>query len=704
MLLEVGDFCRRVEVDLNGLVDSLQRLTGRTSLAERTAWQRSLPKLSILLNRPQLADYHVQFSQPAGMSLEYRLPASSSWCDAVLLGRGKQAPTAVMLELKEWDTTGDRPGSCAGLIEHQGKLVLHPSEQVKGYVEYCHFFHSTILTESARVYGCVFFTSAHDVGPYCAPPHDKLATEYPLFANYGGDIDERFPAFLGEKLVKPDYKFAERFEEGVYKQDRNFVRQIAKAIQNPLQTHFVLLDEQRRGFEYCMQQIDLLLANSEGSGKKLVVIIEGPPGSGKSVLAAHLWAGLSKDPRIKGNVVLTTTSSCQRTNWEDLFQASSRISAAKGLVKPATSYNPGLTPTWVNEQRKSGHSLFTKDWRSNLEHFAKCGKRNKVLDNSYAVSIVDEAHALIDPTVPGAEGVPPSGWSMHAGPQAWHIMRCSKMSIFLMDSEQSYRDNETTTAESIDAWASEFGADKVERISLAESQFRCGGSLKYVDWVEGLFSDKPNKLDTSWRSGAEAGKGSFIFEIVDDPQALDERLRGHISEGHTARLVAAYGRDWITKKQSAPHILPANKKDFHIPYFRNGKKQTWSCIWNYAPGQDYTLFVQAPAGSKMHDDMLCEVGCPYVVRGFDFDYEGLLWLSDLVWRKNEWRVNFKHIFETALRKTAKAARDEKRPGPATALLLRRIQRGYRILLTRAIYGVYVWFEDDETRAYVESLL
>ena len=31
-------------------------------------------------------------------------------------------------------------------------------------------------------------------------------------------------------------------------------------------------------------------------------------------------------------------------------------------------------------------------------------------------------------------------------------------------------------------------------------------------------------------------------------------------------------------------------------------------------------------------DPLCEVGCPYVVRGFDYDYVGVLWLSDLVWR------------------------------------------------------------------------
>jgi DUF2075 family protein len=37
-------------------------------------------------------------------------------------------------------------------------------------------------------------------------------------------------------------------------------------------------------------------------------------------------------------------------------------------------------------------------------------------------------------------------------------------------------------------------------------------------------------------------------------------------------------------------------------------------------------------------------------------------------------------------------------------LVNRLARGYRILLTRAIHGVYVWFEDEETRRHVEACL
>ena len=34
----------------------------------------------------------------------------------------------------------------------------------------------------------------------------------------------------------------------------------------------------------------------------------------------------------------------------------------------------------------------------------------------------------------------------------------------------------------------------------------------------------------------------------------------------------------------------------------------------------------------------------------------------------------------------------------------RLKRGYRILLSRAMRGTYVWFEDDETREGMEKIL
>ena len=707
MLIEVREFCRRVEGDLAGLIDELQDLTGRYGQQERRAWERSLPKLSVMLARPQLAPLHLHLGDSAGMAIEYRLPASSSWCDAVLLGRGPDAPAVVIIEMKDWDTAGDRPGPRESLIEHRGSLVLHPSDQVRGYTEYCQLFHSAVLTDRAAVAGCVYFTQRADLEPYRGGPHATLAAHYPLFSNAPADVEGGLVPFIASRLTTPDREFAERFEHGTYQQDRNLIHQVSSAIRKSTSPAFVLLDEQRRGFEECMRAIDRLLASADPT-EKLAVIIEGPPGSGKSVIAAQLWAALAGDTLIGGPIVVTTTTGCQRSNWEALFKSTGRA-VAKGIVKGANKYNPGLYGARVKADRLSGDTITIASWRENLKHHAARGRRNRAPDNSFAVSIVDEAHALIDPTAPNAEGVSPSGWSMHAGPQAWHIIRASRVSIFLMDGEQSYRDNETTTPDRIADYAREQGVADVEVISLADQQFRCGGSTEYVKWMEDTLQlgppDRPTGL--AWRRTPANPKGRFLFEVVDSPVDLDDALRSHVGEGRSVLLAANYARKWKTKKLPRPHSVAPEEMDFHIPLPGTSPVRHWSRIWNYAPKEDYSLFIQRPAGTAIHADPLCEVGCPYVVRGFDFDYLGLLWLGDLVRRGDRWQHQLSHIHETGWRKTISGAKKKGRrlPEPeAIDKLVHRLKRGYRILLSRAVRGVYVWAEDAETREYLRTRL
>ena len=106
---------------------------------------------------------------------------------------------------------------------------------------------------------------------------------------------------------------------------------------------------------------------------------------------------------------------------------------------------------------------------------------------------------------------------MAAGPQAWHILRSSRVSIFLLDSSQSYRENETTTVESICEWASEFGIPNVGRISLADHQFRCGGSTEYVRWLETLL-ELPTSLGPTDGWKENSGTGVFEFEMALTPR------------------------------------------------------------------------------------------------------------------------------------------------------------------------------------------
>ena len=702
MLLQVSDFCHQVRNRPQQLAARLRDLTGREGEAETRAWLASLPRVAEALESPALQKLHLNLNRRASIDIEYQLPSAGSWCDAVLLGQGPMGPAALIMELKHWITGDDQPGPSESLVRHAGDLRLHPSDQVRGYTEYCQRFHSGVREHEASVHGCVYFTRSTHYTPYLQPPHDYLAREYPVFGVSPHDLNERLPAYIASLVSEPNERFAADFANGTYEQDRRFVRQVAGVLKESEESPFVLLDEQRRGYELAVQQIEEALAAGHPE-QRHVIIIEGPPGSGKSVLAAQLWSRLATHPEIEGNVVFVTTSGCQKAVWKDLFTTVSGKKAAAGLVVPANAFNPGLRATMAKEMREQGHAWTVDTWRENLELFAAARHRSKCPDLQYEVSIVDEAHALMDPTVEAGRGAYPSGWVTHAGPQGWHIVRASRISVFLMDSHQSYRDNETTTPDSIREYARDHGVTDVTRVSLHGAQFRCGGSKAYTDWVDSMLGREGASTTPSldWRKTSSNLAGTFEFEIVDDLHDLDRALRARSDEGFSVRLAASYARKWRTKGVSDPHGLPPDEMDFNEP---SSKSQTgrWARVWNYAPELDYTLFVQGPAGAPIGIDPLCEVGCPYVLRGFDFDYIGLLWLSDLVWRDGEWRSQLEHIHESAWKSTVSRARKE--PRVESEQLLAKLKRGYRILLTRAIRGAYLWCEDEETRCRISENL
>lgn len=730
MLLNIREFKDRVSGDMERLIGELQSLTGRYGDEEAQSWARSLPKVASIFSSPGFDPLHLYFGSRGNVSLEYQLPASSSWCDVVLLGKHQGTPAAAILELKDWMVRGDQPGHVEGLVLHQGKRTLHPSEQVRGYANYCTRFHSAVLDAHASVHGCVIFTGDQYIDAYNRPPNNRLVQEFPCFSTAPGMLEQTLPSYFAERLSEPDQEFAQTFEKGIYKQDRGFVRQIGEQILNAADSPFELLDNQRFAFAFARDCVnEALFGHGDGRPRKTVILIDGPPGSGKSVVAARLWASLVTDSRMPdGAVVVTTTSMSQNRNWSYLFQQAGG-GGSEGVVKKATKYAP-ITTHRLGQLRKKYGKDFLEDsasWPDNLKLLRSLGVefQEGAIDNQYYVSLVDEAHALINPE--HAEGRGQFGFPPTLGPQAYHISRSSVVSIFLMDSEQGFRDRENTTREDIRKWADILGAEIIEEVSLAGAQFRCAGSKEYVDWVEsvlaGKSSERNRRLSTAWLNCEQQGyavqdsampvyggigwsrhgKGGMDFRIFDSPVDLEAELRLRAGEGSSVRLLSSYSREWKTRDAASPHDLLPEMMDFHIPYVYQGEQHYWSKVWNYVPNGDYTMFVQGRAGTPMHEDPLCEVGCPYAVRGFDFDYVGILWMGDLVWRSGRWVSNPDSNFETGIIGSINKARREKDiTGVMHKRLLKSVAQSYRILLTRAMKGVYLWVEDEETRTYLQS--
>jgi hypothetical protein len=65
------------------------------------------------------------------------------------------------------------------------------------------------------------------------------------------------------------------------------------------------------------------------------------------------------------------------------------------------------------------------------------GYAKNYIENHHFISVVDEAHALLNPISPVFSGNKFGGWCLQMGPQAYHVIRQSQISVFLMDGRQS---------------------------------------------------------------------------------------------------------------------------------------------------------------------------------------------------------------------------------------------------------------------------
>ncbi len=130
-------------------------------------------------------------------------------------------------------------------------------------------------------------------------------------------------------------------------------------------------------------------------------------------------------------------------------------------------------------------------WRENLKLLRDLGRgfHDGSADDQNLITIVDEAHALINPEHTSGRGQ--FGFATTLGPQAYHIIRTSQLTIFLLDQEQGFRERENTTIDDIKKWSVELGSPFPEIVDLGDAQFRCAGSAEYVTWIESVLTGSP---------------------------------------------------------------------------------------------------------------------------------------------------------------------------------------------------------------------
>lgn len=118
----------------------------------------------------------------------------------------------------------------------------------------------------------------------------------------------------------------------------------------------------------------------------------------------------------------------------------------------------------------------------------------------------------------------------------------------------------------------------------------------------------------------------------------------------------------------------------------------WAMPWNARP-ESSRLVAGIPKSHYWASDEggLEQVGCVYTAQGFEFDYVGVIFGDDLVWRPGVGWVGRREMSKDSV---------VRRAGAYDRDFTEYARNTYRVLLTRGLRGCYVYFTDGPTRDYV----
>ncbi len=588
---------------------------------EMRSWANSLPRLAAALRPVGRSDLGVALGtvaeRPAGetrgahaevgVAAEYHLPLSGKRLDVLLCGRGVDGRRrGLVVELKQWSSVG-LEGEFETNVLVDGEEHLHPSEQALAYSEWLADYHSAFADGDIDAAACSY---VHNMGGAGAdvlrdPRFGDLLARSPLYCA----ADEEALARMTARSVGggDGLRTMESIAGGAFRPARNVLARLEEVLRKDGRWH--LIGEQRLAYNAILAEVRRLGA---GAGHA-VVLVRGAPGTGKSVIAVQILAdalrlGL-RAAHVTGGKAFTTALRAQFRGADGIFQ-----------------------------------------WNMNVRDAPTQG-----ID----VLLVDEAHRVRQTSE--------TRWTRASGrtgrAQVDELIDASKVAVFLLDDNQSVRPDEIGSSKLVE------DAARRRRLPLRsydlETQFRCGGCVEYIAWVDHLLGFAPE--------GRGPWRGRYRFALADAPADLDALL----ATGGSARVVAGFCWPWSDATPDGSLVRDVTIGDWSRPW--NAKEVRGK---RYTPKtHPYTLWAETDAGRE-------QIGCIYSAQGFEFERVGVIWGPDLVRRGDAWVAQRGESHDRMVRAS-----------PAMAQLVRN---AYRVLLTRGIAETRLLCLDAETRDYVKS--
>lgn len=448
------------------------------SRSEIRSWRESLNFMAKVLSDEDIpAD--------AGLAIEFHIPQTSKRVDMTLTGLDANGEKmAVLIELKQWQhamATG-KDAIVSTWLGNAQREVVHPSYQAWSYAALMKDFNEAVYSGGIHVHPCAYLHNYERDGVIDGAHYAEHLARAPVFLK-GRDEREKLRNFIKKYVKYGDSKLV------LYELDRGRIRPskaLADAMSSLMKANqeFVLIDDQKEAYEAV-----IAASNAATSAAPRVVLIEGGPGTGKTVLAINLLVQLT----------------------------------GMGLNTRYVSKN--AAPRKVYESKLVGS--MSRSRFSNL--FTGSGGYYGAVPNTFDTLIVDEAHRLNEK----------SGLYSNLGEnQVKELINAASCVVFLIDEDQRIALQDIGSLEVIRKFAVEKGAE-VESYSLA-SQFRCSGSDGYLAWLD-------NVLRVRETANKALDRRTYEFEVFDSPTTLHQAIMAR-NDTNSARVVAGYCWPWRSKK------------------------------------------------------------------------------------------------------------------------------------------------------------
>jgi len=480
------------------------------SQSEMQAWKHSLLEMAKVLGDEEIpAD--------AGIAIEYQLPQSSKRIDFVIAGEDADARTNVIIvELKQWSESRRSEKDAIVWARRGGRTSEregpHPSYQAWSYAAYLQDFNAAVQDGAMTLQPCAYLHNHPRDGEIDHPHYRPHLERAPLFL---ARERAKLQAFIREHVRHGDRKGAlYAIENGRIRPSKLLINSVAGLLQG--KPEFVLIDDQKVAHE------SILEADARAAEKKQVVIVQGGPGTGKSVIAINLLGTLIARKR---NVRYVSKNAA-----------------------PRAVYEAKLTGT------------FTKTRISNL--FSGSGAFVNNEADSYDTLIVDEAHRLNEK----------SGLYRNLGDnQVKELIRSARCTVFFVDDDQRVTLLDIGHTEVLRHHARELGAEVTE-LALS-SQFRCNGSDGYLAWLD-------HTLDIRETANTTLDTDEYDFRVFDNPAELHSLVELKNRANNRSRVVAGYCWKWPSKKNAQAWDIELPEFD----YRRRWNLDKDGSLWIVTPG------------------------------------------------------------------------------------------------------------------------